>query len=138
MKAESERGSRRDAETLGGRVCLRSLRPPIHDRREGLTGGNRSVVRRCRGRLTGVLVVLAILGVLLVGGTIGEAGQAASPPARARLAVLAFAGAGGPEGMGDALSQVMRDGLRQIRGVELVEPAALGAAVAFARGRPVR
>jgi tetratricopeptide (TPR) repeat protein len=67
----------------------------------------------------------AILGVLVVGAAAGEAGQTAAAPLRARVAVLSFAGTGEPDGLGEALGQVMRDGLRQVRGVELVEPAAL-------------
>ena len=71
----------------------------------------------------------ALLGVLCAPLPRADAGQAgpaaASPPARARVAVLKFAGTGGPDGLGEALGQVMQDGLRQIRGVELVGPAAL-------------
>ncbi len=74
----------------------------------------------------GVAILLGLLCAPLPWADAGQAAPAtASPPARARLAVLKFAGTGGPSGLGEALGQVIQDGLRQIRGVELVGPAAL-------------
>lgn len=59
------------------------------------------------------------------------AGQAASSlAAKARIAVLGFAGPteGVPEGFGEALGQAIRYGLRQVRDVQLVESGTIVAA----------
>jgi tetratricopeptide (TPR) repeat protein len=72
------------------------------------------------------MLLLPVALLLLLGATPGGAGQA-PPTARARLAVLDFGGTGGPDGLDAALGQVIRDGLRQVRGVELVPSAALEA-----------
>ena len=107
-------------------LSLRALRFNCFVRAERRVLGRRGTGR---GRWASWLGVAALLGVLCAPLPRADAGQAgptaASPPARARVAVLKFAGTGGPDGLGEALGQVMQDGLRQIRGVELVGPAAL-------------
>ncbi|MBI4537310.1 MAG: tetratricopeptide repeat protein [candidate division NC10 bacterium] len=69
--------------------------------------------------------LLALPLAILLGASAGEAGQAAPRSSRLRVAVLSFAGMGGPAGLGDALGQVLRDGMRQVRGLESVKSGAL-------------
>ncbi|MEK6717139.1 MAG: tetratricopeptide repeat protein, partial [candidate division NC10 bacterium] len=77
----------------------------------------------------GTRLVVLIMAALWVAALAGRAnGQApAAPPPRATpripLAVIPFTGpaAGVPEGFGDALSEAVRHGLRQVRAVRLVD-----------------
>lgn len=91
--------------------------------------GTRGRTRSAWGRSGALIVMVALWFGLPASGIAGEkAGP--SPPSSAPkvpLAVVPFTGpaAGVPEGFGEALSEAIRHGLRQVRGVRVVESDAV-------------
>ena len=97
-------------------------------RTSGGCHGSRLSVFGLHGAMLAVLMTIGLVGLL---PSVGVGAQsAASAPTRTRLAVLPFAGTAGtlPEGYGAVPSQGIRDALRQLRAVRLVDAGEIIAA----------